>query len=417
MTLPITDLSAVAGEIPVNTGLSEGFSDPGASFGELLVMPVSVDPVKLAADPGDTLPVDGNDLPQMAREVPPEPPPYPEIATLRLAVDLLPTAPPGPKAAPPAEGVDPLSASVTDTAVLAVDAPTILPFDTHPDLSEIAEVGTEIAIAQYTRESAAPVSNTPPVIERTRAPVVAPVLLATDKPTASMSTDRQGDRQVDTLSRETAAVMKVSAAWNDTAATPVIAESELATLTDRIDVVQKPASIAVSQVPSVVADSSLLLHGTSTPARPASLMQVSTHIDIPLFDDKWGEALNDRVLWMAGRTIKNAEIRMNPAELGPIRVQVLVEDDAAKISFSASHALTREAIEQALPRLREMLSENGISLANTTVSDSGVQHEQHARDREPLAQSDEVDDLPSDSTALPTPLTSRSTSALVDTFA
>ena len=70
--------------------------------------------------------------------------------------------------------------------------------------------------------------------------------------------------------------------------------------------------------------------------------------------------------------MKTAEIRLTPAELGPLRVQVSVEDGAANVTFQAQHAVTREAIEQALPRLRELLAESGLSLGQTNVGEQGV---------------------------------------------
>jgi flagellar hook-length control protein FliK len=75
---------------------------------------------------------------------------------------------------------------------------------------------------------------------------------------------------------------------------------------------------------------------------------------------------------MAGNQLKMAEIRLTPAELGPLRVRVSVEDGAANVTFHAQHAVTREAIEQALPRLREMLAENGLSLGQADVGEHGV---------------------------------------------
>jgi flagellar hook-length control protein FliK len=82
----------------------------------------------------------------------------------------------------------------------------------------------------------------------------------------------------------------------------------------------------------------------------------------------WDDALGERVLWMTGNGLKNAELRLNPAELGPVRVQISVDDGNATVSFSAQHPLTRDAIEQALPRLREMLADQGLSLQNADVS-------------------------------------------------
>ena len=75
---------------------------------------------------------------------------------------------------------------------------------------------------------------------------------------------------------------------------------------------------------------------------------------------------------MAGNQLRSAEIRLTPAELGPLRVQVAVDDGAAHVTFHAQHAVTRDAIEQALPRLREMLAESGLSLGQADVSDRGV---------------------------------------------
>jgi flagellar hook-length control protein FliK len=37
--------------------------------------------------------------------------------------------------------------------------------------------------------------------------------------------------------------------------------------------------------------------------------------------------------------------------------------------FTSPHAAVRDAIEQAMPRLRDMMADNGIMLGNATVSD------------------------------------------------
>ncbi|MGH8195674.1 MAG: flagellar hook-length control protein FliK [Woeseiaceae bacterium] len=92
----------------------------------------------------------------------------------------------------------------------------------------------------------------------------------------------------------------------------------------------------------------------------------------------WGDALGDRVVWMTAHKFHNAEIRLNPADLGPVRVQISVDDGTASINFHAHHPVTRDAIEQALPRLRDMLVEQGLTLGHTSVSDQGVSH-QHSQ--------------------------------------
>ena len=95
-------------------------------------------------------------------------------------------------------------------------------------------------------------------------------------------------------------------------------------------------------------------------------------IDVLPGSDGWGDALGDRVIMMAGQRVQTADIRLNPADLGPLRVQVSVDDGAVSVSFHAQHALTRDAIEQALPRLRDLLGDNGLALADANVSDQGA---------------------------------------------
>lgn len=417
MTLTLPDLRVSADDLPVNTGLSADFSDFDASFGELLRMPISVGQRKVSTESGEILPVNGNDLPPLVQQALRESLPYPEISDPSSAVDILAIEPAVPVLLPPAERVGPLPVSIADNAEIVIKTTRVESSGAQAEPAEFIEADAKMAIASPARDRAGPMPSTSPETEQIPAPVAALGLPALKMMTATTSRDRLGVQQLNSTSREDAAVGKISPVPIDVTETSIRTESELRTLTDRLDVSQKPPSVAITQVPSVVTDSALPLHGTNTPARTASLPLVSTHIEIPVLDDRWGDALNDRVLWMAGRTIKSAEIRLNTAELGPIRIQVLVEDDVAKVAFSAPHAVTREAIELALPRLREMLSENGMSLANTTVSDADVQQEQHARDKNAPAQSDEFTEQTTDATILQTPLMLRSSSALVDTYA
>jgi flagellar hook-length control protein FliK len=81
---------------------------------------------------------------------------------------------------------------------------------------------------------------------------------------------------------------------------------------------------------------------------------------------------------------QQAQLRLNPAELGPIQIQLSVsaQTNTADISFSAVHGFTRESIEQALPELREMLQAQGLSLGQTGVS-GGQQQPGDGRDSAP----------------------------------
>lgn len=122
------------------------------------------------------------------------------------------------------------------------------------------------------------------------------------------------------------------------------------------------------------APSAVIPNGSAV-AETAHAIPVQKSTDLigtPVKDPAWGEQLSERVVLMASNHLKTAEIRLTPAELGPLRVQVSVDEGATNVSFQAQHAVTREAIEQALPRLREMLAENGLSLGQADVGEQGV---------------------------------------------
>jgi flagellar hook-length control protein FliK len=86
---------------------------------------------------------------------------------------------------------------------------------------------------------------------------------------------------------------------------------------------------------------------------------------------EFADQVAERVVWMAGQKLDRAQIRLNPAHLGPISVDVSVGEDGANITFTAQHAMTRDALEQALPRLREMFSGSGLALAGADVAGQG----------------------------------------------
>ncbi|MBC7604589.1 MAG: flagellar hook-length control protein FliK [Ramlibacter sp.] len=113
----------------------------------------------------------------------------------------------------------------------------------------------------------------------------------------------------------------------------------------------------------------------TTPTHQAAL---PTH---PL-DAAFGGGLAGEVRVMIDNGIQQADLHLNPADLGPIRITLSITAQTADISFSAANGTTRQGIEQALPALREMLASQGLQLGDAGVSGGQHQHagsqEQHA---------------------------------------
>ncbi len=94
-----------------------------------------------------------------------------------------------------------------------------------------------------------------------------------------------------------------------------------------------------------------------------------------LGSQSWGDELVSRVKWQIGQDIQEAKISLNPRELGPLQVKINIIDDQAHVQFVAQHGSVRDAIEDAIPRLREMLEQSGMMLADADVSQHSADHQ------------------------------------------
>lgn len=101
-----------------------------------------------------------------------------------------------------------------------------------------------------------------------------------------------------------------------------------------------------------------------TPAAPSSVAPTpAPDLRSADFDDAFGA----RIGWLAGQKIGHAHIRITPQDMGQIEVKLQLDGDRVHASFSSAHAEVRSALENSLPRLREMLGEQGLELAQADV--------------------------------------------------
>jgi len=96
---------------------------------------------------------------------------------------------------------------------------------------------------------------------------------------------------------------------------------------------------------------------------------VQLQLPAPLQHPGWNRALGQQLQWLVNQRLQQAEIKINPPELGPLEIKISMQQDQANVSFLTHHGQVREAVEQAIPRLREMLAEQGMSLGDVDVSE------------------------------------------------
>lgn len=122
---------------------------------------------------------------------------------------------------------------------------------------------------------------------------------------------------------------------------------------------------------------------TLTPNTASAATQpLQQTIQTPVNQPGWGEEFAQKINWISTQKNQVAELHLNPPDLGPLDVVLKVTDNQATALFSSPHGAVREAIESALPRLRESLADSGITLGQATVSDQapqdrGQQERQH----------------------------------------
>ncbi|HLF97796.1 MAG TPA: flagellar hook-length control protein FliK [Methylococcaceae bacterium] len=102
----------------------------------------------------------------------------------------------------------------------------------------------------------------------------------------------------------------------------------------------------------------------AAPERPAP-PPVATPVGHP----GWDTEMSQRVVWMSGNSVSSAEIHLNPPHLGPVEVRISVgQDQQTSVQFLSPHAAVREALEAALPRLRDQFGAQQLTLGDVSVS-------------------------------------------------
>jgi flagellar hook-length control protein FliK len=98
-------------------------------------------------------------------------------------------------------------------------------------------------------------------------------------------------------------------------------------------------------------------------------------INAPVNTPTFSQQLGQHVAWLGSQDIKQAQIRLNPQELGPLDVKVSIEHGKVDVAFMAQHPATVAAVQQSLSQLNQMLGGHGLSLGQATVGQQASQHQ------------------------------------------
>lgn len=118
------------------------------------------------------------------------------------------------------------------------------------------------------------------------------------------------------------------------------------------------------------------------PLPVAAAPQAAGAPPVPAFDDngalqqRLADAVANHVRYMVDQKLGEARINLQPPELGSLEIKISFVDDKAHVQMVAQHAAARDALEQGLPRLRELLAQGGLDLGNASVAGGNAQQSQ-----------------------------------------
>ena len=126
----------------------------------------------------------------------------------------------------------------------------------------------------------------------------------------------------------------------------------------------------------------LAISASSTTSTAPFETRLAAPIDTPAF----APALAHQISGLADAGVQHARIALNPPEMGPLAVRIVLDGTQARIDFSADLAATRGAIEASLPTLAAALEGSGLTLAGGGVFDGQSRHDAHNAHDAPMPQ-------------------------------
>ncbi len=316
----------------------------------------------------------------------------------------------------------PADAARVDAAIALGAMPTALPIlaDTrHAQAAQPLEASTRNAVPRAGRiaratpidvvNDATPRAATHASEPRSLAPqaslreqlaaALTPHAAAPQAPPGAAATTKDSSGQ-DPMSRSTVAAHTTASASSIAAAFVTAVERD-----------RTPDHGAHEQASAIDAASAAATPSPAASARHAPPPAALT-IDTPVGAPGFGEEVAAKLAHVVLRN-ERADLRVSPPDLGPVEIRIDVKNDTASLTIVAAQPATRDALEQALPQLREALAAQGIALGQTAVHDGHANHDRRSGDTPAGSPRTAIDDAAQPLLAGHVRLSDR----LVDTFA
>jgi len=192
------------------------------------------------------------------------------------------------------------------------------------------------------------------------------------------------------------------------AAKPAALLATAQVVSDATRVLAEPKDARESRASPELTRSDVTTTTTITPLPEPVKLTIAT----PAFTPAWRDEVAQQLAQLVVMRQDRAEIRLHPADLGPITVQIQMEGGHANLLIQAPQPATRDGLELALPQLRDSLAQQGIMLGEASIRDQRQSDQQDAQQRASYSSGDDARAIPQE----PAPIL-RARLGLVDLFA
>lgn len=151
---------------------------------------------------------------------------------------------------------------------------------------------------------------------------------------------------------------------------------ELSNPFDRPALSSGPSTAGVFGLQASMGDSSGRGLGSDTSGRQDGTGGTARAFSAQL-SQRFGEILGQRLLQQISQGNWKVELNLEPGNLGSIKVEMEFKKGELEASFKAGQAMTKDLLQDSLPRLREALERSGITIASMNV---GGDRQERSRD-------------------------------------
>lgn len=344
-------LASLVPAVPVPTAApTEAPAAPSEAFAAVLSQVTAA-----VAEPAPALPVVPADVA----------PVLPEVAVVPVAPDPIEAPAPAPVAVQPLPVAEPQAAVVDDVLNLLPEAPVAQVEASEPTTqadTTLDDIRQRMALIESAGQlDTAAVIVIPPI--PVNVPVSVPVSVAPTTPvvTSSASVQTQNLPATDDDSDTP-----------DPVDLPDAMPALVASVADSVPTVRAHTDERPSDSqpdPQAVANFAPTALNPTTVAATDNVAGNGLVLAAAIGSTDWAADLGQQMVDMVTRGDQQVDLRLHPAELGPLSISLNLNDGTTQAQFQAAHASVRAAVEQALPQLREALATQGIALGQASVSD------------------------------------------------